>query len=115
MRRLGEFRQANLDFFAYGTLVGEVKFKEGVSPVKLAWLGRKPFYMWAFKDYPLSPTIHGEMPSVFGYVWKSADGNRTVAFLANVGTESQEIVFEFGGRVCRREIGVNEIICETLK
>ena len=115
LRKLGEFRQANLDFFAYGTLVDEVKFKGEIPPVKLSWLGRKPFYMWAFKDFPLSPTIHGEMPSVFGYVWKSAAGDRTVAFLANVGTEPQEIAFEFGGRLCRRAIGVGEIVCETMK
>ena len=120
LRKLGEFRQANLDFFAYGTLVGEVKFEGTVPPVKLAWLGRKPFFMWAFKDYPLSPTIHGEMPSVFGYVWKSrvgegADatkGERTVAFLANVGTEPREVSFEFGGRVRRRTLGAGEIACE---
>lgn len=120
LRKLGEFRQANLDCFAYGTLVGEVKFKENVPSVKLSWLGRKPFFMWAFKDYPLSPTIRGEMPSVFGYVWKSrvgggadaAKGGRTVAFLANVGDEVREVSFEFGGRIRRRTLQPGEIACE---
>ena len=123
LRRLGEFRQANLDFFAYGTLVGEVKFKETIPALKFAWLGRKPFYMWAFKDYPLSPTIQGEMPSVFGYVWKAGVGEgadetkagRTVAFLANVGEEVREVSFEFGGCVRRRTIQPGEIVCEDLK
>lgn len=115
LRRLGEFRQANLDFFAYGTLAGEVKFKGEIPPVKLSWLGRKPFYMWAFKDFPLSPTIHGEMPSVLGNVWKSAAGNRTVAFLANVGDEAREVSFEYGGCVHRRTIAPGEIACEELK
>ena len=116
LRTLGEFRQANLDFFAYGTLVGEVKFKEAIPAVKFAWLGRKPFYMWAFKDYPLSPTIHGEMPSVFGYVWKTSVGEgRTAMFLANVGEEAREVSFEFGGCVRRRMLGPGEIVREDLK
>ena len=115
LRRLGEFRQANLDFFAYGTLVGEVKFKETVPALKFAWLGRKPFYMWAFKDYPLSPTILGEMPSVFGYVWKSGTGDRTVVFLANVGETAREVAYELEGRSFRRTLTAGEIACETLK
>ena len=52
------------------------------------------------------------MPSVFGYVWTSAAGDRTVAFLANVGTEPREVSFEFGGRVRRRTLGAGEIACE---
>ncbi|MBQ0032552.1 MAG: hypothetical protein KBT68_07095, partial [bacterium] len=115
LRKLGEFRQANLDFFAYGTLAGEVKFKGNVPPVKLAWLGRKPFYMWAFKDFPLSPTIRGEMPSVFGYVWKSAEEGRTVAFLANVGDEACEVSFEFGGKSRRRTIQPGEIVVDLVQ
>ena len=114
LRALGEFRQANLDFFAYGTLVGEVRFREEIPSVKLSWLGRKPFYMWAFKDYPLSPTISGEMPSLLGYVWTSAKADRTVAFLANVGETSREVSFEFGGRIHRRTLKAGEIACEPL-
>ena len=63
------------------------------------------------------------MPSVFGYVWKSrvgegADatkGERTVAFLANVGETAREVAYELEGRSFRRTLKAGEIACETLK
>lgn len=98
LNRLAAFRQAHLDCLAYGTLLGEVKFDEAVGTVKLAWLGRKPFWAWAFPDWPLSPTVSGEMPAVLGYVWQSATTGRKSVFLANLTDEARTVRFVFEGQ-----------------
>ena len=98
VRRLAVFRQAHLDCLAYGSLLGEVSFDGDVPDVPLTWLGRKHFYMWKVKDAPLSPTITGKMPSLLGYVWRSAKTGGEAAFLANLGAESRDVSFRWKGR-----------------
>ncbi|NLE54273.1 MAG: hypothetical protein GX617_04975 [Lentisphaerae bacterium] len=93
LKSLAEFRQAHLDYFAYGSLLGEVSFLDAVPEMPLTWLGRKAFFMWKVKDAPLSPTVEGHMPAWFGYVWRSAAGDKSMVFLANVGDNTQTLRF----------------------
>ncbi|MGN0853843.1 MAG: DUF6259 domain-containing protein [Kiritimatiellia bacterium] len=89
LRRLTAFRQANLDCLAYGTLLGEVTFADAVPKQPLTWLGRKPFWAWRMPDHPLSATLTGEMPSLLGYVWRSATTGKTKIFFANLASRAQ--------------------------
>ena len=97
LRTLCEFRQAHLDCFAYGTLLGEVAFRDPVPEQEFTWLGRKPFWAWKMPDYPLSATIKGSLPSLYGYVWKSATSGSEMAFLANLSAESKTVHFTWKG------------------
>lgn len=99
VRRLVDFRQRHLDCFAYGTLLGEVAFEGAVPDVDVTWLGRKPFWAWKMPDYPLSATIRGKVPSVCGYVWKSATTGRERLFLANLSERPQNVRHEWRGKV----------------
>ena len=98
LNRLLAFRQANLDCLAYGELLDEVRFAADVPRIKVSWLGRKAFPLWAFDDAPLSPTKEGEMPSVLGYVWRSGVTGKRAAMLANVGTGDYHARFRAFGR-----------------
>ena len=98
LKSLAEFRQAHLDYFAYGSLLGEVSFLDAVPEMPLTWLGRKAFFMWKVKDAPLSPTVEGHMPAWFGYVWRSAAGDKSMVFLANVGDNTQTLRFAWEGQ-----------------
>jgi hypothetical protein len=95
IRQLASFRQAHLDCLAYGSLLGEVSFDGEVPDVPLTWLGRKQFYMWKVKNAPLSPTITGSMPSLLGYVWRSASTGREIAFLANLSDVPRDVSFRW--------------------
>ena len=95
LRKLTAFRQANLDCFAYGTLLGEVAFLDPIPAQKLTWLGRKPFWAWKLPDYPLSATLTGEMPSVQGYVWQSATTGKTKIFFANLASQAQTVRYRW--------------------
>ncbi|MDD6031072.1 MAG: DUF6259 domain-containing protein [Kiritimatiellae bacterium] len=97
VRELCEFRQAHLDCFAYGTLLGEVAFEQPVPEIPLTWLGRKPFWAWRLPDYPLSATITGKMPGLLGYVWESAKDGRKTAFLANLTDAPRTVSFAWQG------------------
>ena len=97
VRELCEFRQAHLDSFAYGTLLGEVAFAEEVPEIDLTWLGRKPFWAWRLPDYPLSATITGKMPALLGYVWASGRDGRRTAFLANLTDTARTVTFSWQG------------------
>lgn len=97
VRTLCEFRQAHLDCFAYGRLLGEVSFPDAVPDVEITWLGRKPFWAWRMPDYPLSATIRGRLPSRYGLVWRSATTGREVVFLANLAPTGRTITFSWRG------------------
>ena len=98
VRELCEFRQANLDCLAYGTLLGEVKFLGEIPSLPITWLGRKPFWAWKMPDYPLSPTLAGTLPTLYGYVWKSATTGREKVFLANLSSEVKTVHFGWRGQ-----------------
>ena len=98
LNRLVAFRQANLDCLAYGEMLDEVRFRDAVPRIKVTWLGRKAFFLWAVKDAPLSPTTEGEMPGVLGYVWRSGVTGRRAAILANVGADDFRARFRAADR-----------------
>ena len=98
LRRLTEFRQANLDCLAYGTMEDGVRFLDAVPQQKVTWLGRKAFYLWKVKDAPLSPTIEGALPSVVGYVWRSSKAGGLAVILANLSAEERVVSFNFAGK-----------------
>lgn len=97
IRTLVNFRQAHKDCFAYGTLLGEVAFAEPVPDLAITWLGRKPFWAWKLPDYPLSATLHGTVPSLCGYVWKSATTGKEIAFLANLADAPTTVRYTWKG------------------
>ena len=96
VRKLTEFRQANLDCLAYGALEGELAFRDPVPPQPVKWLGRKRFFMWKVKDAPLSPTIEGTLPGAVGYVWRSGTTGERCAILANLSDTPRRVRFCFG-------------------
>jgi len=98
LNRLAAFRQQNLDFLAYGFLLGEVKFLDTVPSVKLSWLGRKPFWAWKYENYPLSKTIEGTMPGLIGYHWKSGVDGSECAYIANLTEGDQTARFVFADK-----------------
>ncbi len=114
VRTLCEFRQAHLDCFAYGTLLGEVRFAEPVPDQAFTWLGRKPFWAWRLPDYPLSKTITGRLPSWYGYVWKSAKTGREKAFLANLTSEMRMLRFSWKGVAKSVEVAANGLVAVDL-
>jgi len=97
VNRLAEYRQANKDFFAYGSLLGEVRFLGPVPQQKLTWLGRKPFWAWRMPDYPLSKTIEGTVPGVVGYVWQAGTTGEKRVFLANLTSREQKVRYQAEG------------------
>lgn len=97
LRRLTEFRQANLDCLAYGTLEDGLRFPDALPEQKVTWLGRKAFYLWKVKDAPLSPTLEGTLPSAVGFVWRSAKTGRRAAILANLSGAERTVRFDFCG------------------
>lgn len=99
VRRLVAFRKKHVDCLAYGTLLGEVSFVDAVPDVDVTWLGRKPFWAWKMPDHPLSATIRGKIPSLCGYVWKSATTNRERVFLANLANRAQTVRYAWRGVV----------------
>ena len=109
LNRLIAFRQANLDCLAYGDMLDEVRFRDARPCVKVRWLGRKPFPLWAVKDAPLSPTIEGDMPGVLGYVWRSGVTGRRAAILANIGMEDYHARFRAADRDVDMTIRAGEL------
>lgn len=114
VRQLVEFRQTHKDFFAYGTLLGEVGFSGSVPEIDVTWLGRKPFWAWNFPDYPLSPTIRGRLPGVMGYVWRSTTDGRMCVFLANVTARPQTVTWQWQGTARTQTLLPGEIDAEIL-
>lgn len=115
VRRLTEFRQANLDCFAYGSLEGEVKFVDPVPSQPVKWLGRKQFFMWKVKDAPLSPTLSGSLPGVVGYIWRSGTTGERKLFLANLTAQAQVVRYEWGGEVHTIELASRELATKSEK
>ncbi len=115
VRELTEFRQAHKDCFAYGTLLGEVKFENEVPEIDITWLGRKPFWAWRMPDYPLSKTIAGKLPGIMGYVWQSAATGKVTVFLANVTDRPQTVVWSWAGTSRKSKLTVGAIITEVLE
>lgn len=78
--RLCRFRQKNIDCFAYGELLDELRMVENPGIVRFVLNPR-----WAEKK-PQEAT----MPAVIGSLWRSCDGRRVV-FAANL-TNSERVV-----------------------
>lgn len=114
VRRLTEFRQAHLDWLAYGSLEGEVAFADPVPAQPVTWLGRKQFFMWKVKNAKLSPTLTGSLPGVVGYVWRSgATGERRI-FLANLTAQPQTVRCLLDGRVRELRLMPRELMSVEL-
>lgn len=102
VRKLVDFRQRNLDCFAYGTLQGEVSFTSPIPDQAVTWLGSKSFPDWADPKAKLSPTTVGALPGVLGYVWQSGATGRRCAMLVNLSSQARTVVFTCEG-VARTE------------
>lgn len=109
LRKLTAFRQANLDYLVYGSLEGPVEIVGDVEPLKVNWLGRKAFYLWAIPDAPLSPTTTGELPSVLAYVRRSGRDGSTRLFFANLAEKPQTFSFRFDGATKSLSLAAGEI------
>ena len=80
IRRVARFRHDNRKFLAYGCLQGELKTADALPTVSFTHLptrGEK------------SPTL--AYSAVLGSVWKSASGDRTAYFAANVSDERRTV------------------------
>lgn len=111
LRRLTAFRQANLDCFAYGELVGEIAFdKTPDQPV--TWLGRKPFWAWRMPDYPLSPTLKGVLPGVVGYEWKNGVTGKPCLVFANLTSKPQTVAYTHNGVRATLALAPRELLCK---
>ena len=97
LRKLIDFRQANLDVLAYGELVGEVKLVGPVPKQPVTWLGRVSFPDWGNPKAKLSPPITGELPGVLAYEWKSGLTGQRVLLFANLTSKEQPVTFESDG------------------
>ena len=109
VRRLVDFRQANLDCFAYGELLGEVAFAGDVPVRPLTMLGRKSFPDWANPNAGLSPTITGEMQGVLGYRYRSGTTGKICAFVANLMPEEVSVSCTLKDDVVRLALAPREI------
>lgn len=114
VRGLCEFRQAHLDCFAYGALLGEVSFLDAVPQMDFTWLGRKPFWAWRLPDYPLSPTITGRLPVWYGYVWRSAKTGRETVFLANLEEKPARLRYVWRGVARTAELPAKGLVAIEL-
>ena len=109
VRKLVEFRRANVDCLSFGEMTGEVRFVGDVPRQKVKWLGRKEFFYWQIPNTPLSPTIEGELPGVMGYFWKSGATGRACAIIANLTPVEQPVEFAFGDRTVRLTLAPREL------
>lgn len=106
--RLCRLRQENLDFFAYGELLDELRTVEPPKTVHVFWHGR-----WS----NARRSDEFDMPAVIGAKWRSFAGDRTALFVANLSTEEQTVTlanegFE-GRKVVLKGLSVDKICaCE---
>ncbi len=97
LRKLIDFRQANLDVLAYGDLVGEIKLIGPVPKQPVTWLGRVSFPDWGNPNAKLSPPTTGELPGVLAYEWKSGLTGQRVLLFANLTAKEQPVTYEIDG------------------
>lgn len=81
---LARARDKAKDFLAYGSLEGDVAFREDVGTVSLSWANPMG------GDHVFS----GTFPSVIGTWWKDASGTRVAVALANVADTERRVSFD---------------------
>ena len=96
LNQLCMFRQENLDAFAYGNLLDELRFASPVGNSTYEWLGRRPHFRLFDKTFKLPPSKFATMSDVIGNWWRTADG-RLVLFAANLTDRPQRVVYRVFG------------------
>lgn len=83
--RLCRLRQRNLDYLAYGELVGDVVPENDVGTIEVVWNGR---WQRAAQMQKFS------MPAVIGSVWKHARTGRLAKFVVNLSESVKQVVLD---------------------
>ena len=90
--RLCRARQAHKDFFAFGTLLDELRPVEPLPTQHVTWLGRRSFFEWSKTK---NPKIHagseGDYPVVLGNWWANAKTGRKALFAVNLTEKPQTL------------------------